>query len=112
MTGYHFWVFSFMALVFHFPHLLNGRFSLRTEARILGSIMIFWIVEDFLWFAMNPGFGVARLTPANVPWHKCWILGVPSDYVTFTAVGAALIVLSFLDIRRQPAIRTSEGRMP
>ena len=54
MTGYHAWVFSFMLLLFHFPLLLVWRFSWRLEARCTGSLMLFWIIEDFVWFVMNP----------------------------------------------------------
>ena len=95
MTGYHAWMFSFMALAFHLPVLICGSLSLRIEARILGSLMVFWILEDFFWFLANPAFGLARLTPACVPWHKKWIGGLPADYVIFSVVGAALIWYSF-----------------
>jgi hypothetical protein len=92
LTGYHAWVFSFMFLVFHFPHVARGSFCLRTEARCLGGLMIFWIVEDFLWFALNPAYGLDRFTPAHIHWHHHWLLGVPTDYLVFTVVGALLLV--------------------
>ena len=95
LTGYHVWVFSFMAAVFHLPLLLTGRFSLRLEARVLGSLMLFWILEDFLWFVLNPAFGLARLTPDHVPWHRHWVLGMPTDYPLFLAVGSVLLWVSF-----------------
>ena len=95
LTGYHVWVFLFMALVFHFGLLVHGRPTWRREARILGALMLFWILEDALWFALNPAFGLARLNPASVPWHIHWLWGVPTDYVTFTAVGGALLWASF-----------------
>jgi hypothetical protein len=95
MTGYHLWIFSFMALVFHLPLVICRTFNWKLEARILGSVTLFWIIEDFLWFVMNPDFGLERFEPSHVPWHKCWICGMPSDYIVFTVVGVALIVLSF-----------------
>ena len=91
MTGYHAWVFPFMALVFHLPLVILGRFSWRLEARCLGSLMLFWIIEDFLWFALNPAYGLARFAPPFIPWHKHWLAGVPTDYLVFTAVGLALV---------------------
>jgi hypothetical protein len=33
MTGYHVWVFAFMAAVFHLPLVLAGSFSGRLEVR-------------------------------------------------------------------------------
>jgi len=98
ITGYHVFVFTFMLAVFHLPLAFSGDFSLRIEARILGSLMLFWILEDVLWFVMNPAYGLARLTPQAAPWHPHWALGVPVDYLVYPTLGAALIVLSF----RQP----------
>lgn len=96
LTGYHAWVFSFMALAFHLPLVMFWRWTPKLEARVVGSLCFFWIVEDALWFVLNPAFGWARLTPEHVPWHVNWFLGVvPTDYVTFTLVGLALIAWSF-----------------
>ena len=80
MTGYHAWVFPFVALFFHFPLFFFGQWSLRLEARALACIMLFWITEDFLWFVLNPAYGVARFAPAFVPWHKHWLGPAPTDY--------------------------------
>lgn len=95
MTGYHLWVFSFMALAFHLPLFIFGSFTIRTELRILGSLMIFWIVEDFLWFILNPAYGFARFNPQEVSWHKHWLFGMPADYVLFLGAGLGLMALSF-----------------
>jgi hypothetical protein len=108
MTGYHAWVFSFMFLVFHLPQVLQGHFSWRMEARCISALMIFWIAEDFLWFILNPAFGIGRFSSDNIPWHKHWMLGVPTDYLTYMLLGGLLLVWSFLDghsNRRYQAIR-------
>lgn len=94
LTGYHAWVFSFMALVFHLPAFFTDRWNWRHEMRVIGCLMIFWIAEDFLWFVLNPAYGIGGFTPAQVPWHKHWLLGVPTDYLTFSATGGALIALA------------------
>jgi hypothetical protein len=104
ITGYHVWVFSFMALAFHLPLFLLGTFSWRLEARIVGAVMVFWIVEDFLWFLLNPAFGMDRFAPACIPWHKQWVLGVPVDYLLTLATGGVLIGWSYrTPRRREPA---------
>ena len=95
ITGYHVFAFSFMFCVFHLPLVVTGHFSWRLEARILGSLMLFWILEDFLWFVMNPAFGLAKLTPQHVPWHPHWLWGVPVDYIIFTLLAAALLVAAY-----------------
>lgn len=97
ITGYHVWVFLFMALVFHLPLFVVGTFSWRLEARILGAVMVFWIVEDFLWFLFNPAFGLSRFSPASIPWHKHWALGVPVDYLLTLTAGAVLMGWSFVN---------------
>lgn len=95
MTGYHAWVFPFMLLVFHLPLAMLGRFSWRLEARCLGSTMLFWVIEDGFWFALNPAYGLAALTPERVAWHKRWWLGWPSDYYLFGLTGLLLIGFSY-----------------
>lgn len=91
MTGYHAWAFSFMALAFFMPLAFNGRWRWRDAGLALAGLMLFWIIEDFLWFVLNPAFGVAMFTPGHVPWHKHWLGPAPTDY--WTAVfGAALIL--------------------
>ena len=95
MTGYHAWVFPFIALFFHFPLLFVGHWSWRAECRVLGCVMLFWIAEDFLWFVLNPAYGLSRFTPQQVPWHKHWFMHLPTDYWTFTAIAMVLIWLSY-----------------
>ncbi|TAL18399.1 hypothetical protein EPN96_01120 [bacterium] len=101
LTGYHAWIFSFMALVFHTPLILSGKFARKLWSRSLGSLMLFWIAEDFIWFALNPAYGIAKLAPQFVPWHKNWLLGWPSDYLTFSTLGALLILYSLWPAKRQ-----------
>jgi hypothetical protein len=80
MTGYHVYIFSFVALFFHFPFAFFWRWSWRAEARALASIALFWVAEDFLWFLLNPAFGWTRFASSFVPWHHRWFLGAPTDY--------------------------------
>lgn len=101
LTGYHLWAFTFMAAVFHLPLVMLRTFTRKLEGRILGSVMVFWILEDWLWFVLNPAFGLARFKPDSVPWHKAWVLGLPTDYWVFSAVGLALIVWSFWPSQRR-----------
>jgi len=110
MTGYHAWVFSFMALIFHLPLVFSGHWSLRAEARVLACIMLFWIVEDFLWFVFNPAYGIARFNPADVVWHKHWFLFAPTDYWQFIA-GAGLL-LWFSARPARPALPDAPAAKP
>ncbi|WP_175945332.1 hypothetical protein [Caballeronia sp. BCC1704] len=94
MTGYHAWVFPFMALFFHLPAIFFARWSWRIEARIVACIMAFWLIEDFLWFVLNPAYGLARFDPLHVPWHKHWIAFAPTDYWTMSAAACVLFFVS------------------
>lgn len=95
VTGYHVFAFSFMAVAFHLPLALLAQFTLPLEARILASLAVFWILEDFLWFAMNPAFGLSRFRPMHVPWHPYWFLGVPVDYLVMSVGATALYAYSY-----------------
>ena len=95
MTGYHAWVFIFIALIFHFPFLLYGHWSRRMEARVLACIMFFWAAEDGLWFILNPAYGWEKFTPEIVRWHHHWLGGVPTDYWFALVIGTWLMLRSY-----------------
>ena len=94
MTGYLAWAFPFIALCFHFPLVFWGRWSWRAQCRVLACIMLFWITEDFLWFVINPEFGLEKFNAASVPWHKHWFLFAPLDYWIYLPLAALLLRLS------------------
>lgn len=93
MTGYHAWIFPFIALFFHLPLIFMQQWSWRLEARVIACILLFWIIEDFLWFIFNPNFGLAHFSPAHIPWHKHWLLFAPTDY--WVGLSSAAILLWF-----------------
>lgn len=100
MTGYHAWVFPFIGVMLHMGFVLLGTWSWRLEARALAATMLFWIIEDALWFILNPAYGWFGLTPERVPWHKHWFLGVPLDYWTFTSTALVALAWSYGPWRR------------
>jgi hypothetical protein len=95
VTGYHVYAFAFMAAAFHLPLILCEQYSLPLEARLLASLALFWVLEDFLWFALNPAFGLARFKPQHIPWHPHWLWGVPVDYFVMAACALALYTYSY-----------------
>jgi hypothetical protein len=94
MTGYHAWVFPCVALFFHFPLAFGMPWSWRAEARAVGCIMLFWVTEDFLWFVLNPAYGIAHFGPGWIAWHKHWWGPMPADYWVSVAAAALLLALS------------------
>ena len=101
MTGYHAWVFPFMALFFHFPLVFFQRWSVKLQAKVLACIMLFWIVEDFAWFIMNPAYGWAQFDPVHIPWHVNWIWFAPTDYWTFLTASGLLFWFSASSPRKK-----------
>jgi hypothetical protein len=95
MTGYHAWIFLFIAIFFHFPLLFMAQWSWQLEARVLACIMLFWITEDLLWFVINPAFGLKRFTPEYAIWHKNWVCGAPVEYLIFSVISAFLFWYSY-----------------
>lgn len=102
LTGYHAWIFTFMALIFHFPLILMRQWSLALQARVIACVMLFWVLEDFLWFVLNPAWGLYRFNPAGVPWHKHWIGFAPTDYWVSICLASLLLYYSL----RRPAQKT------
>jgi hypothetical protein len=79
VTGYHVFLNLLLLAFFHFP-LLFGPFSWDKERRILSGLTLIAVIWDFLWFVMNPHFGLSRYSPENVWWFKAWKFGFPVDY--------------------------------
>lgn len=95
LTGYHLWAFTFVLLIMHFPIAWTPAWSLRQEARLIGYYLIFWVVEDFLWFIVNPHFGWGSFHQQKIWWHKRWFLGLPVDYWIFSLIGCGLVGYSW-----------------
>jgi hypothetical protein len=97
LTGYHLYVHLFVLLLLHLPFALGlAAPTLAAEARILAFLVLFWILEDFLWFVFNPEFGVRRFTREHAWWHApAWWWIMPREYWVFTPVGVALYLWSW-----------------
>jgi len=79
LTGYHVWLNTLLLLWLHVPFWFVA-WDWRAELALAGAYFLMAVQWDFLWFVLNPHFGLARFSRANVPWFRTWILGVPSDY--------------------------------
>jgi len=97
LTGYHLYVHLFVLLIAHMPYaLMLVPPSLTAEMRILGFLILFWVLEDFLWFVLNPAYGLPRFRRQHIWWHAdSWWWFMPRDYWIFTPLGVLLYVLSW-----------------
>src|SRR5579864_1272595 len=91
LTGYHVWAFSFVFLAFHLPFIATHTWYWRHELNVIGTYQIFWCLEDYLWFALNPHFGIKKLSKDQVWWHKRWFAGIPLDYWILGLLGIVLL---------------------
>lgn len=80
MTGYHLAVFSFSFLVLHLPYVWGLPWDIGSEFCTLSVFFMFVVVWDFLWFVINPHYGIKKFCSGRVPWHRVWLLGLPVDY--------------------------------
>jgi len=89
VTGYHFFLLSFLICVFHLPVLFFG-FSPALEGRVIASYFLMGDTWDFQWFVWNPAWGWRRFSRERIWWFPVKILGFPMEYW----MGAGLYALS------------------
>jgi len=93
VTGYHVWMIVFVFSILHVP-LVFTRPTWSMELQILSFNILFWVLEDFLWFVRNPAFGFANFKAEKIWWHKVWWGVMPRDYYVGTFAGTALYAFS------------------
>ena len=79
LTGYHAAIFGFVLALLHFPFFSGAQWSWEGELWVLSLFFLFDIVWDFLWFIVNPHYGLNRFEASYVVWHKKWIGPLPLD---------------------------------
>jgi len=90
ITSYHFFAYIIMVPLFlGLPFIVFG-FDLHTFWVFVASYFFGIVLEDFLWFVVNPYYGLKKFNSETVYWHK-WIkvrrFEVPDFYVYFLTVG-------------------------
>jgi hypothetical protein len=95
LTGYHACMFALVGLMFHLPYTAKP-WSLADEVATIALLMLWVIAWDFLWFVLNPAFGLKRFRRENVPWHgkEVWVLWAPISYWLSIGLSIALIGLA------------------
>ncbi len=100
LTGYH-------RIMFFLPlYLLLGGFALgeywgvriASWSRFWELLSCFFLVSatwDFMWFPLNPYFGIARFRRGEIHWHKKWITDrIPQDHPAGLVVAAIMAGLA------------------
>jgi hypothetical protein len=97
LTGYHLWMQVFVLLMVHVPLVLQtSAWSWGMELRVASFYILFFLFEDFLWFILNPAFGIRRFRKEHIWWHApTWWWVMPRDYWVFGALGGFAYALSW-----------------
>jgi hypothetical protein len=95
ITGYHFWMVTSLLLMLHLPLVMGIEWSLSLELKMISSFIFALIVEDFLWFVLNPAFGLKKFRRGMIPWHKQWFLGVPTGYIPQLVIALIILIASY-----------------
>lgn len=92
LTGYHLSILGSLFIFLHLPYFWGSAWSWEVE---LKSISMFFLISstwDFLWFVINPAFGIKKFKAVEIWWHKAWLGPWPVDY--YYAVIISLILYS------------------
>jgi hypothetical protein len=87
VTGYHLCLLTLILLFVHVPQFYGGHWE--READLLAMFFLLTVTWDFLWFACNRHFGMARFRKGLVWWFPTWALGVPRPYLMAIALSLA-----------------------
>jgi hypothetical protein len=90
ITGYHVFLSVFLIAIIHLPVFFTG-WTLRLESLLLGFFVGIMLVEDFLWFVLNPNYGIKNFRKGKIWWHKHWWGPVPAIYWFLLVLAAVLI---------------------
>lgn len=95
ITGYHLSILIFIAIVAHLSFAFGMPWTPKAEMRSIAFCIFFWVAEDFLWFVLNPHFGLRRFRPQFISWHqKAWWWIAPRDYWIGLALGITIYACS------------------
>ncbi len=87
LTGYHLYLNLHMLALFHFP-VFFVEWSVFAELTILSLFFACMILEDFLWFILNPHFGWTSFGKGKISWYTKWFGGFPIDYYVWLGMSA------------------------
>ncbi len=80
---YHIWFWIFIIILISLPLAVFG-FSLELFVILLSAFFLGMTTEDFLYFVVNPYFGLKKFNSKNVKWHFWLKLGkfeIPISYI-------------------------------
>ena len=95
LTAYHFWAWIIMIPLFLLLPLVIFGFNKSIFWFLVGSYFIGAVVEDFMWFVINPKFPLMNFNSKKVGWHKWIKIGkfeIPDFYIPYLLIGILIYV--------------------
>jgi len=93
ITGYHTWMIILFQMMFHSTFIFID-WSISRELLLQGVFLWYTIIEDVIWFIVNPHYTIKKFKKHQIEWHKRWLYGLPLSYWLFGIIGSCLIWLS------------------
>jgi hypothetical protein len=90
LTGYHLYLMLFEFLMIQLPFIVFFTWSLQRELLAISFLIFLWVIEDFIWFILNPAFSLKKFKPEYIWWHKKWLWFMPRDYWVELTLGIIL----------------------
>ncbi|HZX49589.1 MAG TPA: hypothetical protein VFE94_00355 [Candidatus Paceibacterota bacterium] len=99
LTGYHLFMFFLPLLVVHSHFVMGVPWSVEAELLALALYFVWMPTWDFLWFVLNPYYGVKKFKKQKVWWHarSHWLFNItPLDYLFGWGLSVVLAVAATL----------------
>jgi hypothetical protein len=99
LSGYHMMMLLFMLFIFHSAFFFGVPWSPINEMDVLIAMLLFLLIEDFLWFEFNPYYGLKKFKKEKIWWHGKgkWFFDLfPLEYLRGIFFLIVLIVVSAL----------------
>lgn len=96
ITGYHTWLTVSIFLLSHMGFVIGLPWSVSTELMLTAFFLIGTIIEDYLWFILNPHYGWDKFSAYHINWHKWAWEKIPMMYINCACIALVLIAISFL----------------
>ena len=90
LTGYHVFMTIFLIAIVHLPVFFT-KWSWQLESILFGFYLGMVLVEDFLWFVLNPYYGIKSFRKGKIWWHKKWWGPLPNFYWILIILAGVLI---------------------
>lgn len=94
-TSYHLYMGLFLLVFVHLGFVVGWPWSPAKEMLVLSFLVLMTVAEDFLWFVLNPHYGVRKFRAKEVGWFQ-WVWGVPIWYWWYLPIGMSLYIGSVI----------------